>query len=671
MKKLNVLLAAVLLGALSATTFISCSNGEDGKDGVGIVWKGQLATAPANPDYNWAYYNTTDKCSYLWDGSKWTVLAGPSAQTEFSVSVVGSDTFITKEVNFRRVDDSTKQPYTLGEPITFAFANDMPEVPYVLCTDALIKDLTGRTYTVSAVTKDSKSVTVTNSVTSATLTLDLTRHTCTYSNYDAFFLTSKDASFVDVAYPLNDYIKIVDLHNTPGQSITLDWSTQDIGVVIYNNGNTCSLAIPLQFFNTVFGQNFVYNGSNIYYPDDLLQRGTDADGYKALQEEYYSVGSKTETSQKFADYRYNDFCLNLDINYGLKSQHGIDKFPDFDTYFTVIGLKNKLKSTNPLTFAQAVRDVCEYYFGDGHSNYEKISYLIGSTASISTALLSQNDKNYAINTTLYKTARNKGKETVTENGQARAKIPGYELSSDKKTIIVRFDSFENNNSKREARINERAKLRESNDLILKDYVGVNESEYDTVSFISAINEIIRENTEIENVVLDLSCNGGGAVHTAAVVVAWMLGEATFNMENPITGAKWSITYTADINMDGTYDGNTTPNTGITGDSIKDKNLFCLISPLSFSCGNTTPALLAASDRVTILGTKSGGGTAFVHHASAADGTLYRMSSKYVTGTSKNGATYDIDQGVEPHVRISKPANFYNVEKINTLVTSLN
>ena len=670
MKKLNVLLAAVLLGALSATTFISCSNGEDGKDGVGIVWKGQLATAPANPDYNWAYYNTTDKCSYLWDGSKWTVLAGPSAQTEFSVSVVGSDTFTTKEVYFRSLDTNKKICNVGGTPVTFAFANDMPEVPYVLCTDAVIKDLTGRTYTVSAVTKDSKSVTVTNSVTSATLTLDLARHTCTYSNYDAFFLTSKDASYVDVAYPLNDYIKIVDLHNTPGQSIALDWSTQDIGVVIYNNGNTCSLAIPLQFFNTVFGQNFVYNGSNIYYPNDLLQKGTDANGYKALQDEYYSVGSKTETSQKFADYRYNDFCLNLDINYGLKSQHGIDKFPDFDTYFTVIGLKDKLKSTNPLTFAQAVRDVCEYYFGDGHSNYVKNSYLIGSTASISTELLSQNDKNYAINTTLYKTARNKGKETVTENGQARAKIPGYELSSDKKTIIVRFDSFENNNSKREARINERKELRKSNDLILKDYVGVNESEYDTVSFISAINEIIRENTEIENVVLDLSCNGGGAVHTAAVVVAWMLGEATFNMENPITGAKWSITYTADINMDGTYDGNT-PSTGITGDSIKDKNLFCLISPLSFSCGNTTPALLAASDRVTILGTKSGGGTAFVHHASAADGTLYRMSSKYVTGTSKNGATYDIDQGVEPHVRISKPANFYNVEKINTLVTSLN
>ena len=671
MKKLNVLLAAVLLGALSATTFISCSNGEDGKDGVGIVWKGQLATAPANPDYNWAYYNTTDKCSYLWDGSKWTVLAGPSAQTEFSVSVVGSDTFITKKVNFRRVDDSTKQPYTLGEPITFAFANDMPEVPYVLCTDAVIKDLTGRTYTVSAVTKDSKSVTVTNSVTSTTLTLDLARHTCTYSNYDAFFLTSKDDSYVDVAYPLNDYIKILEQHNTPGQSITLDWSTQDIGVVIYNSGNTCSLAIPLQFFNTVFGQNFVYNGSNIYYPNDLLQKGTDTNGYKALQEEYYSVGTKTETSKKFADYRYNDFCLNLDINYGLKTLHGIDKFPDFDTYFTVIGLQDKLKSTNPLTFAQAVRDVCEYYFGDGHSNYVKNSYLIGSTASISTTLLSQNDKNYTANNTLYRNARNKGKETVTENGKTRAKIPGYELSSDKKTIIVRFDSFENNNSKREARINERTELRKNNDLILKDYVGVNESEYDTVSFISAINEIIRENTEIENVVLDLSCNGGGAVHTAAVVVAWMLGEATFNMENPITGAKWSITYTVDINMDGIYDGNTTPSTGTTGDSIKDKNLFCLISPLSFSCGNTTPALLAASDRVTILGTKSGGGTAFVHHASAADGTLFRMSSKYVTGTSKNGATYDIDQGVEPHERISKPANFYNVEKINTLVTSLN
>ena len=42
-----------------------------------IVWKGSFASADEieNPQYLWAYYNTTDGCSYIYDGEKWTLLA--------------------------------------------------------------------------------------------------------------------------------------------------------------------------------------------------------------------------------------------------------------------------------------------------------------------------------------------------------------------------------------------------------------------------------------------------------------------------------------------------------------------------------------------------------------------------------------------------------------------
>jgi hypothetical protein len=45
-----------------------------GADGVSIVWKGELSSAPASPQRNWAYYNTADKKSYIYNGSVWTVL---------------------------------------------------------------------------------------------------------------------------------------------------------------------------------------------------------------------------------------------------------------------------------------------------------------------------------------------------------------------------------------------------------------------------------------------------------------------------------------------------------------------------------------------------------------------------------------------------------------------
>ncbi|MFZ2959449.1 MAG: carboxypeptidase regulatory-like domain-containing protein, partial [Candidatus Ozemobacteraceae bacterium] len=40
-----------------------------------IVWQGSLASVPVNPQLNWAYYNTTDKTSYIWNGSSWLTLA--------------------------------------------------------------------------------------------------------------------------------------------------------------------------------------------------------------------------------------------------------------------------------------------------------------------------------------------------------------------------------------------------------------------------------------------------------------------------------------------------------------------------------------------------------------------------------------------------------------------
>jgi hypothetical protein len=51
------------------------TDGTNGTNGIGIVWKGAYATAPANPQLNWAYFNTSDTTSYIWDGDSWEVLA--------------------------------------------------------------------------------------------------------------------------------------------------------------------------------------------------------------------------------------------------------------------------------------------------------------------------------------------------------------------------------------------------------------------------------------------------------------------------------------------------------------------------------------------------------------------------------------------------------------------
>ena len=38
---------------------------------VTTIWKGAFPYPPKNPEPGWAYYNTTDKKSYIYDGEKW------------------------------------------------------------------------------------------------------------------------------------------------------------------------------------------------------------------------------------------------------------------------------------------------------------------------------------------------------------------------------------------------------------------------------------------------------------------------------------------------------------------------------------------------------------------------------------------------------------------------
>ena len=52
---------------------ITSQNSDD--KNYSFIWQGSFATSPANPEKYWAYFNTTDGCSYIYDGEKWTLLA--------------------------------------------------------------------------------------------------------------------------------------------------------------------------------------------------------------------------------------------------------------------------------------------------------------------------------------------------------------------------------------------------------------------------------------------------------------------------------------------------------------------------------------------------------------------------------------------------------------------
>ena len=180
--------------------------------------------------------------------------------------------------------------------------------------------------------------------------------------------------------------------------------------------------------------------------------------------------------------------------------------------------------------------------------------------------------------------------------------------------------------------------------------------------IHAFRKITRENSPIENVVLDLSNNGGGGdADAAAYVIGAFLGDGSISMMNPKSGALVSESVKVDLTLDRAFSEK---------DSLKNNHLFCFTSPVSFSCANLVPCVFKNSNRVTLIGQQSSGGACVVHRLSAADGCLFQLSGLKRLAYMKNGSFYDIDQGAAPDFFIPDPALLYNRKYMTRYINRL-
>ncbi|MEE1269176.1 MAG: S41 family peptidase [Treponema sp.] len=540
------------------------------------------------------------------------------------------------------------------------FKEGAEDIPYVnievLCDD----------FTVEYPEKYKVLITSNNNNYTSTALIDLTKRKIYFSNYDhymsQFYGGSSKKTFFDFAeVQENDFIKIEKSFNSWGAPIEVNFSGFEDFVLCAEIDGELNYYVSLNTFGNLFTNNqYVYNGKEVYSVN-IVNIINEFDNAKEFYRFDEGTGKKMRSSA-LTDFTYNELCINLDLNYGLKELHG-NKFDCFDSYFEYVGLKSKLLNPDPEIFCKAIWDLCEAYFSDNHSNFKFASYYCGyDIAKKFAERVETGDENLLTGNSiskkmeLYYTAR---QNAYDEN------IPGLEFSDDGKTAIVRFDHYTNSEDyDLNAIINEtNQKLEKTTEeickLIKKNYIAIY-ADIDTEYYLYCVNKMIKENPEVENVILDMSNNTGGSCRTAVATLAWMLGEVQTNITNSITGAKCSSVYVCDINADGKFDEN---------DTIKDKKLFCLISPASFSCGNMVPAMLKSSDRVVLLGETSGGGSACVYPTMAADSTTFRISSRYVMSENKNGSNYDIDKGIEPHVRL-QPETLYDREKICGIVANM-
>ena len=477
---------------------------------------------------------------------------------------------------------------------------------------------------------------------------DADNQTIYFKDYDAFCKTAPMETILDMVEGLKYVKRSNNKFERYGKAVTLSLKKYGIPMKIIDG----TVYIPLQVYNDIFTgcfPSFVYNKNALYYVD-------------VIGNAYYDAESGKDTrSDILKKLNYNLLCMNLDFNYGLKDVHGISTFANF---FKETGLIQKLSASASATdFATGIVDLTCNYFADFHSAFRKPSYYAGSSYKrpedliFNPIFLNQYElmRSYsAIRKTVFD-SKAYDLHYVSEGDN-----PGYyDYSEFGDTAYITYDHFV------EAK---------------KDYYALTsggtqdlneESVADTVGLVIYAHQQIKKNSNIKNVVIDLSNNGGGEVDALAYISAWYLGSSTINIKSSLTGAMCSTSYLVDVDMDGNYSNEDTLQGLKNSDGTSRKlKLYCIISPKSFSCGNALPAIFKDSGKVVILGKKSGGGACVVCQASSADGTLFQISGFYQICTTKNGSFYQADEGVEPDFIFADFSNIYDRGYLTNYINQL-
>ena len=352
--------------------------------------------------------------------------------------------------------------------------------------------------------------------------------------------------------------------------------------------------------------------------------------------EIYFAAQPAERSPELAAYGYNELCLILDSFYGLKEAHRISSFRSF---FRANGYEEALLSADPMEADQALCDIVNAALGDLHSRFAFPSWMSGKEADAAI------EWETAFGDLVFNPLKERFSQAAMERRAdtlfyAEAGNTAYIMAP---MLVSRIDT--------------------DGYYALEYGEGSETVTGDIISMLPyAHAQITRENSPIENVVLDLSLCTGGDANTAACVISWFLGEGYITTANTFTGGMGVSCYRADINRDHEF----TEEDSLFG----KKKLFCLISPITFSSANLTAAMLKSSGAVTVLGQTSLGGSGLRTCAVSGWDTVYYMSGFRTIVSVKNASLYDADPGVVPDVYISDPDLFYDREKLAEFINSI-
>jgi hypothetical protein len=446
----------------------------------------------------------------------------------------------------------------------------------------------------------------------------------------------------------NDVIARVDetkTSYTKGKQITISLDTYKARLVEYKD----DVWVPFSFLNAIYlgsaNTPIAFNGNGYFLMATSAMLEKDDDGNTVLSpygEKFYegSLSKMKTRSASYSSYFYWSFVFEMTYFNGKMASLGIS---DLDAKLDELGLKEKMLSSDSSVADEALATAIYQIFSDGgHTGFS----FRGLTCPFD---LEENDRLGKLITSYDSRYTEANKEYSTLHKLAINRVETLETSG--KTAIIHLDSFDGTSifTKRES------SAYPTEEDLLKDYQSASPSTFALLYF--SFKEI-KKNSDINNVVFDVSMNPGGEATALGYALSFISDEPVkINFKSTMTGATYSEACHIDNDLD--------PNTD--NDSYEGQyNFFILTSSASFSCGNAFPCIAKDNNLATIIGRRSGGGDCAVRMMTSEDGSLFQTSS---TASIRHEDGSDVDGGQK--VDYEYPLNdFYDKGKLDSFLNAL-
>ena len=421
---------------------------------------------------------------------------------------------------------------------------------------------------------------------------------------------------------------------------------------------------------------FAYNGKDYFNVFEakmfLMEEDTNPEAKNSPYIKAITSGpwnGKKETSQAYADYGYYANCLLLDLTYGHKEEKEITTF---DEYFTRMNAKESMTSTNPESAVLGEILLFNYLFDSGHDSVADLDSVFG--------VITPPESDEVGNVVEDIKTSEEGDDLFEEEPEAPVdvqdtadlilgvlmekgfKIPevaplmawsmffegikpkdfGNErLDYAGDTAVIYFDAFKEDYERTPS--------------YYLDPINEEDLSKDTFAFFYHCFEDIKKHSEVKNVVINLSDNGGGAAGGLIGALGFLTedGEVCITNRDLVSGSYKEEWYHVDTNLDGVADDND----GYGG----QYDFYIMCSGSSYSCGNAMPYFAQKDGLAKIIGTPPGGGDCVVGSFVDAYGRIAAYSGMLQLGTEEEGSFVSNEKAT--HVDLDMMPNIWDINSV--------